>query len=162
MDFLVVGAGVAGGGAAVVEATGEEEHGLRGIELDVAGLEEGGELVDLILHAEGEQLAGGVAAAVAGPGAGPADGEVEAFAFGIGRTVVGEGDGESLGEVGDGGEAVAVDVAGAGVGVAVAEDIELGVGARDGRGRCCRGLGGEGGGGEEECSGDAIHSGSGA
>ena len=54
-----------------------------GSNLDVAGLEEGGELVDLVLHAEAEQLAGGIAAAVAGAGAGPADGEVEAFAFGV-------------------------------------------------------------------------------
>ena len=121
-----VGAGVAVGLAAVVEAAGEEEHGGGGIEFgDVAGLGEGDEVVDLVLHADGEHLAGGVAAACACAGAGSADGEVEALALGVGVAVVGEGDAEALGEVGDGGGAVGVEVAGAGVGVAVAEDVEL-------------------------------------
>jgi hypothetical protein len=129
VSILFVGAGVAGGRATIVEASGEEEQGLGGVEFDCAGFEQGGELLNLIFHAEAEEGVWGFADPGIGAGFGGADGEVEGFALAVGVAVEGEGDVEALGEVGDGGGAVGVGKAGAGVGVAVAEDVELGVGA---------------------------------
>jgi hypothetical protein len=162
VDFgFEVGAGVAVGGAEVVEAAGEEEHGGCGVEVDVAGVEEVGELVDLIFHAEAEDGVGALVDAGVGAGFGGADAKVEGLVGGVGVAVVGEGDAKALGQVGDGGGAVGVEEACAGIGVAVAEDIELSVRGGDERtgeggfagslsGARREGLGGKGDGEEEK------------